>query len=92
MLHFFTSEHIIGLSIICSIKKENQAPALILPGMPLTLLQFRIGRGSNPQPFDREPSTQPLDYSFCFYYYASGSKIVINFCSLNLNSKSQELF
>jgi len=35
-------------------------------GMALTPLPSSIGRGSNPQPSDREPSALPLDHSFCF--------------------------
>lgn len=37
---------------------------IILPGIALTPLPFRIGRGSNQRPSDREPCTQPLDHSF----------------------------
>jgi len=36
----------------------------INPGMALTPLPSSIGRGSNPQPSDREPSALPLDHSF----------------------------
>ncbi len=34
------------------------------PGMDLTSLPSSIGRGLNPQPFDREPSALPLDHGF----------------------------
>jgi hypothetical protein len=33
-------------------------------GMALTPLSSSIGRGSNPQPSDYEPSAVPLDHSF----------------------------
>jgi len=39
------------------------------PGMALTPLPSSIGQGSNPQPFDREPSALPLDHSFRFWIY-----------------------
>ncbi len=28
---------------------------------------FHLALGSNPRPFDREPSALPLDHSFCYY-------------------------
>ncbi len=44
---------------------EPELGAGINPGMALTPLPSSIGRGSNPQPSDREPSALPLDHSFC---------------------------
>ncbi len=34
------------------------------PDVALTPLPSTIGRGSNPRPFDREPSALPLDHNF----------------------------
>jgi len=34
------------------------------PGMALTPLTSSIGRGSNPRPYNREPSALLLDHSF----------------------------
>jgi len=44
---------------------EPELGAEIDPGMALTPLPSSIGRGSNPQPSDREPRALPLDHSFC---------------------------
>ncbi len=43
---------------------EPESGVGINPGMALTPLTSRIGRGSNPQPSNREPSALPLDTAF----------------------------
>ncbi len=45
---------------------EPELGVEIDPGMALTPLPSSIGRGSNPQPSDCEPSALPLDHSFRF--------------------------
>ncbi len=45
---------------------EPELGVEIDPGMALTPLPSSIGRGSNPQPSDHEPSALPLDHSFRF--------------------------
>jgi len=45
---------------------EPELGVEINPGMALTPLPSSIGRGSNPQPSDREPSALPLELLLWF--------------------------
>ncbi len=54
------------LSIIWSIKEDDQAPAIISLAWLWHHFHLAFGdcTGSNPQPSDREPSALPLDHGF----------------------------
>jgi hypothetical protein len=63
-LFFFGVPHL-ATCIFLIFYNEPELGAEIDPGIVLTPLPSSIGRGSNPQPSDCEPSALPLDHSFC---------------------------
>jgi len=49
----------IWLPVFSFLYNEQELGVIIYPGMALTPLPSSIGRGLNPQPSDREPSSLP---------------------------------
>jgi len=66
ILNFFFGVPHLATCIFLIFYNGPELGAEIDPGMALTPLPSSIGRGSNPQPSDREPSALPLDHSFCY--------------------------
>jgi len=52
------------MNLLYIVYNEPELGAGIDPGMALAPLPSCIGQGSNPQPYDYEPSALPLEHSF----------------------------